>query len=41
VAASGAEPKRAVSISGADHFFQGQLEQMQQALSGWLKEQLP
>jgi alpha/beta superfamily hydrolase len=41
VAASAAEPKRSVTIPGADHFFQGQLEQMQQALAGWLKEQLP
>ena len=40
-ASSAAEPKSAVAIPGADHFFQGQLEQMQQALAGWLKEQLP
>jgi alpha/beta superfamily hydrolase len=40
VAASAAEPKRAVAIAGADHFFEGQLEQMQQALAGWLKEQM-
>ena len=41
VAASAAEPKSAVTISGADHFFYNQLEQMQQAFAGWLKEQLP
>jgi len=41
VAASAAEPKRAVAIPGADHFFHNQLEQMQHALAGWLKEQLP
>jgi alpha/beta superfamily hydrolase len=41
VAASAAEPKSSVAISGADHFFHDQLEQMQQALAGWLKEQLP
>jgi alpha/beta superfamily hydrolase len=35
------EPKRLVLIPGADHFFRGQLEPMQQALSGWLKEQMP
>jgi len=40
VAASAAEPKRAVAIAGADHFFEGQLEQMQQAFAGWLKEQM-
>jgi hypothetical protein len=41
VAASAADPKRLVLVPGADHFFTGQLEPMQQALSGWLKEQLP
>jgi alpha/beta superfamily hydrolase len=35
-----AEPKRLLLIPGADHFFTGQLEAMQQALRGWLKEQL-
>jgi alpha/beta superfamily hydrolase len=37
---SAAEPKRLLLISGADHFFTGQLESMQEALGGWLKEQL-
>jgi len=41
VAGSAAEPKRLVLLPGADHFFAGQLEPMQQALAGWLKEQLP
>jgi hypothetical protein len=41
VAGSAAEPKRLVHVPGADHFFTGQLEPMQQALAGWLKEQLP
>jgi hypothetical protein len=41
VAAFSAEPKRLVLLPGADHFFTGQLETMQQAFSGWLKEQLP
>jgi alpha/beta superfamily hydrolase len=41
VAASAAEPKRLVLLPGADHFFAGQLKPMQQALAGWLKEQLP
>jgi len=37
---SAAEPKRLLLIPGADHFFTGQLEAMQQALRSWLKEQL-
>jgi len=41
VAASAAEPKRLILIPGADHFFSDQLEAMQRALAGWLKEQLP
>ncbi len=40
VAATAAEPKRLALIPGADHFFTGQLEPMQHALSCWLKEQL-
>ena len=40
VAAAAAEPKTLVLLPGADHFFTGHLEPMQQALSGWLKEQL-
>jgi alpha/beta superfamily hydrolase len=41
VAASAAEPKRLVLLPRADHFFTGQLGPMQDALSSWLKEQLP
>jgi alpha/beta superfamily hydrolase len=41
MAASAAEPKRLVLLSGADHFFTGHLAPMQQSLAGWLKEQLP
>ncbi len=37
---SSAEPKRLLLISGADHFFTGQFDAMQEALGGWLKEQL-
>jgi alpha/beta superfamily hydrolase len=37
---SAAAPKRLLLIPGADHFFTRQLEAMQQALCGWLKEQL-
>jgi hypothetical protein len=40
VAASAAEPKRLLLLPGADHFFTSQLEPMQQALAGWLKEQM-
>lgn len=40
VAASAAEPKHLVLVSGADHFFTGHLAPMQQSLAGWLKEQL-
>jgi hypothetical protein len=40
VVSSAAEPKTAVLLHGADHFFAGQLEPMQAALSGWLKELL-
>ena len=36
-----AEPKRLILIPGANHFFTDQLEAMQRALAGWLKEQLP
>jgi alpha/beta superfamily hydrolase len=35
------EPKHLVLLSGADHFFTGQLELMQQTLAGWLKELRP
>jgi alpha/beta superfamily hydrolase len=40
VAASASEPKKLVLLPRADHFFTGQLEPLQQALAGWLKEQL-
>ena len=33
--------QQASSVPGADHFFTDQLEPMQRALAGWLKEQLP
>ena len=41
VAATTAEPKRIVLLHGADHFFAGQLDAMQNALASWLREQLP
>jgi hypothetical protein len=37
---SAANPKRLLLLPGADHFFTGQLEPMQAALAGWLKEQM-
>jgi alpha/beta superfamily hydrolase len=36
---SASEPKRLRFIPGANHFFTGQLESMQEVLAGWLKEQ--
>jgi uncharacterized protein len=41
VAATTAEPKKLVLIPGADHFFAGQLDAMQNTLASWCKEQLP
>jgi len=41
VAATTAEPKKLVLVPGADHFFAGQLEAMQNALARWLREQVP
>jgi alpha/beta superfamily hydrolase len=41
IASTAAGPKRLVLIPGADHFFTGQLQPMQQALGSWLKEQIP
>lgn len=40
IAASAAEPRQLILIHGADHFFTGQLEPMQKAITNWLKEQL-
>lgn len=38
--AASSDPKHMVLIPGADHFFKGHLEPMQQALAGWLEEQV-
>jgi alpha/beta superfamily hydrolase len=35
-----ADPKKMVLIPGANHSFSGQLDAMQRALAGWLKEQV-
>ncbi|MGO9940386.1 MAG: alpha/beta hydrolase [Terracidiphilus sp.] len=40
VAATTVEPKKLVLLPGADHFFAGQLDAMQNELASWLKEQL-
>ena len=40
VVETAAPPKRVVLVPGADHFFTSQLESMQKALAGWLKEQV-
>jgi len=40
VAAEASDPKQIVFIPGADHFFTGRLEPMQDALVSWLKEQV-
>ena len=33
------EPKRLVLVEGADHFFTGKLDQVDRALTDWLKAQ--
>ena len=41
VFATAAEPKKLVIIEGADHFFDGRLREMQQAIGTWLPEAAP
>lgn len=36
--ASAPEPKKLVVIEGADHFFEGRLRELRQAIEGWVKE---
>ncbi len=40
VVASAAAPKRLLFLHGSDHFFRGHLGAMQNALAGWLEEEL-
>lgn len=40
IVSTAADPKKLVFIPGADHFFTGHLESMQQSLANWLKEQV-
>jgi len=36
--ASAAEPKKLVVIEGADHFFEGRLRELRDAIESWVKE---
>jgi uncharacterized protein len=36
--ASVPEPKRLVVVEGADHFFEGRLRELRQAIEGWVKQ---
>lgn len=38
--ASVPEPKKLVVIEGADHFFEGRLRELREAIEGWLKSQI-
>jgi alpha/beta superfamily hydrolase len=38
--ASVPEPKKLVMIEGADHFFEGRLRELREAIAGWVKELL-
>jgi alpha/beta superfamily hydrolase len=40
VVASQPEPKRLVEVPGADHFFAGQLDQLDHAIVSWLRERV-
>jgi len=38
--ASVADPKKLVLIEGADHFFEGRLRELREAIEGWVKQAL-
>jgi uncharacterized protein len=38
--ASASEPKKLVLIEGADHFFEGRLRELREAIVGWVREQV-
>ena len=40
LAASAPEPKRLVLIEGADHFFEGRLRELREAIEAWVQEAL-
>jgi alpha/beta superfamily hydrolase len=33
-----ADPKKLVIIESADHFFEGRLKEMREAIEGWVRE---
>jgi len=35
------EPKKLVVIEGADHFFEGRLRELREAIEAWIKESIP
>ncbi|HEV8048418.1 MAG TPA: alpha/beta fold hydrolase [Terriglobales bacterium] len=35
------EPKKLVIVEGADHFFEGRLREMREAVEAWIKENIP
>jgi alpha/beta superfamily hydrolase len=35
------EPKKLVMIQGADHFFEGRLRELRDAIEVWIKESIP
>lgn len=40
VVAAAAEPKKLVVIEGADHFFEGRLRELREAIESWMKESI-
>lgn len=41
VIAALSEPKKLVIVEGADHFFEGRLREMREAVEAWIKEDIP
>ena len=35
------EPKKLVIVEGADHFFEGRLRELREAIEAWIKESVP
>ena len=35
------EPKKLVVVEGADHFFEGRLRELREAIEGWIREHIP
>ena len=38
--ASVPEPKKLVVIEGADHFFEGRLRELREAIEGWVRQEI-